>query len=196
MDERDKWRVRVRKIRASGTLWKWWWLHLTVCLNCVLMRNWIVWNRAVYLYKMDLALNNLYWLICHKNNLIFLLFIIPVYIGFYRKIMHTYYYTYVLADVSEPTNDNFPTFTSAESPDWKQPIRTLVSDWSQVYMLSLKRNWPNDIFSHFLVQTFQHFVSILDYASPLCNNWAALKCKHIFLIGRIIMMTSRQNRTI
>ena len=42
-------------------------------INCtwtetVLMLNWIVWNTAVYLYKMDLALNNLQWLICHKTK--------------------------------------------------------------------------------------------------------------------------------
>ena len=30
------------------------------------MLNWIVWNRTVYLYKIDLALNNLQRLICHK----------------------------------------------------------------------------------------------------------------------------------
>ena len=29
---------------------------------------WIIWNRIVYLYKMDLALNNLQKLICHKNQ--------------------------------------------------------------------------------------------------------------------------------
>ena len=30
------------------------------------MLNWIVWNRTVYLYKMDLALDSLQRLICHK----------------------------------------------------------------------------------------------------------------------------------
>ena len=38
-------------------------------LSCVLMLNWIVWNRTVSLYKMELALNNLQCLICHKNQL-------------------------------------------------------------------------------------------------------------------------------
>ena len=37
-------------------------------LNCELMLNWIVCNRTVYVYKMDLALNNLQWLICHKKH--------------------------------------------------------------------------------------------------------------------------------
>ena len=32
------------------------------------MLNWIVWNWTVYLYKMDLALNNLERLICHKTQ--------------------------------------------------------------------------------------------------------------------------------
>ena len=32
------------------------------------MLNWIVWNRTVEMYKMDLSLNNLQWLICHKTK--------------------------------------------------------------------------------------------------------------------------------
>ena len=32
------------------------------------MLNWIVWNRTDYLYKMDLALNNLQRLMCHKTQ--------------------------------------------------------------------------------------------------------------------------------
>ena len=32
------------------------------------MLNSIVWNRTDYLYKMDLALNNLQRLICHKTQ--------------------------------------------------------------------------------------------------------------------------------
>ena len=35
--------------------------------SCLLMLNWIVWNRTDYLYKKNLALNNLQMLICHKN---------------------------------------------------------------------------------------------------------------------------------
>ena len=37
-------------------------------LNYVLIPNWIVWNRTVFMNKMDLALNNLRWLICHKTK--------------------------------------------------------------------------------------------------------------------------------
>ena len=33
-----------------------------------LMLNLIVWNRTVLCIKMDLALNNLQWLICHKTQ--------------------------------------------------------------------------------------------------------------------------------
>ena len=33
------------------------------------MLNWIVWKKTVYMSKMDLALNNLQWLICHKAKL-------------------------------------------------------------------------------------------------------------------------------
>ena len=37
-------------------------------LNCVLMLKWIVWNRTVYMYKMDLALNEQQWLMGHKTK--------------------------------------------------------------------------------------------------------------------------------
>ena len=37
-------------------------------LNCVLMLNWIVWNRTVFCIKMNLALNILQRLICHKTK--------------------------------------------------------------------------------------------------------------------------------
>ena len=44
MDDRGRWRKRVRDIRADGATWWWWWwfkkklfLHLTVCLTCALM---------------------------------------------------------------------------------------------------------------------------------------------------------------
>ena len=30
MNDREKWRVRVRDIRASGTIW-WWWFHINGC---------------------------------------------------------------------------------------------------------------------------------------------------------------------
>ena len=37
-------------------------------LNCVLMLNWIVWNRTVYMYKNGFGINNLLWLMCHKTK--------------------------------------------------------------------------------------------------------------------------------
>ena len=33
-----------------------------------LMLDWIVWNRTVYMYKTDLAVNNLQWLIYYQTN--------------------------------------------------------------------------------------------------------------------------------
>ena len=39
-------------------------IKLYLHLNCVLLLNWIVWNRTIFI-KMDLALNKLQWLICH-----------------------------------------------------------------------------------------------------------------------------------
>ena len=32
------------------------------------MLNCTIWNRTVYMYNTDLALNNLKWLICHKTK--------------------------------------------------------------------------------------------------------------------------------
>ena len=40
-------------------------IELSWNLYCVLMLKWTVWNRIVSMNKMDLALNNLQWLICH-----------------------------------------------------------------------------------------------------------------------------------
>ena len=40
-------------------------IKLYLNLNCVLMLNWIVWNRTIFI-KMDLVLNNLQRLICHN----------------------------------------------------------------------------------------------------------------------------------
>ena len=37
-------------------------------LNCVRMLNCIVWNRTVYMYKIHLALNDLWWLIWHQTK--------------------------------------------------------------------------------------------------------------------------------
>ena len=40
MNDREKWRERVRDIRASGTTW--WWRYICVCV-CVCRRKWIWW---------------------------------------------------------------------------------------------------------------------------------------------------------
>ena len=37
--------------------------------NCVLMLSWILWKKLFIWIKMDLALNNLQWLIYHKTKL-------------------------------------------------------------------------------------------------------------------------------
>ena len=42
-------------------------IKLYLHLNGVLVLNWIVWNRTIFI-KMDLALNNLQRLICHKTQ--------------------------------------------------------------------------------------------------------------------------------
>ena len=42
MNDREKWRERVRDIRARGTTWWWWWLRCKlsylICLLCLLLR--------------------------------------------------------------------------------------------------------------------------------------------------------------
>ena len=42
-------------------------IKLYLHLNCLIILNWIVWNRTIFI-KMDLALNNLQRLICHKTQ--------------------------------------------------------------------------------------------------------------------------------
>ena len=42
-------------------------IKLYLHLNCVFILNWIIWNRTICI-KMDLALNNLQRLICHKTQ--------------------------------------------------------------------------------------------------------------------------------
>ena len=42
-------------------------IKLYLHLNCILMLNWIVWNITIFM-EMDLALNNLQRLICHKTQ--------------------------------------------------------------------------------------------------------------------------------
>ena len=42
-------------------------MKLYLHLNCVRMLNGIVWNRTIFI-KIDLALNNLQSLICHKTQ--------------------------------------------------------------------------------------------------------------------------------
>ena len=37
-------------------------------LDCVLMLNWIVWNKTVNMYKNGFGINNLQWLMCHKTK--------------------------------------------------------------------------------------------------------------------------------
>ena len=56
MNDREKWQERVRDIHASGTTW-WWWM---------------------YMYKKDLTLDNLQWLIWHKtqpNQIIYIYYV-------------------------------------------------------------------------------------------------------------------------
>ena len=48
MNDREKWRERVRYIRAGGATW-WWWMMM------------------IHMYKDYIALNNLQGFICHKT---------------------------------------------------------------------------------------------------------------------------------
>ena len=43
--------------------------HLTECKQkTILILNWIVWNRTVYVYKNGFGINNLQWLMCHQTK--------------------------------------------------------------------------------------------------------------------------------
>ena len=73
INDRKKWRERVRDIRASGTIWWWWW---TVCKKKKRAKAHLQMSstKCVYesymfnIYKEDLFLNNLQYLICHKTK--------------------------------------------------------------------------------------------------------------------------------
>ena len=43
MNDREKWRERVRDIRACGTIWWWWWI-LIICLHSVKWFQVFLWN--------------------------------------------------------------------------------------------------------------------------------------------------------
>ena len=67
------------------------------------MLNWIVFNRTDYLHKMDLALNNLQRLICHKTQQIYS----------YTKVVELPgYLTLVRQSVEEKENSEFKHFLS------------------------------------------------------------------------------------
>ena len=44
MNDREKWREKVRDIRTTSTTWWWWWWWL--------MLNWLFWNRTVLVFKL------------------------------------------------------------------------------------------------------------------------------------------------
>ena len=53
-------------LMLNWIVWNWLFLHLAVCKQKTeLILNWNIWNRTVYI-KMDLALDKLQWLMCHK----------------------------------------------------------------------------------------------------------------------------------
>ena len=80
MNDREKWRERVRDIRASGTTWWWWWWwhtwnHLILCkemssgsFKTVINKICLQIMYLIYTEKEDVALNNLQWLIWYKNQ--------------------------------------------------------------------------------------------------------------------------------
>ena len=57
------WTAWIRTVWINRIAWN----RILWHRNCVLKLNWIVWNRTICV-KMDLALNNLQRLICHKTQ--------------------------------------------------------------------------------------------------------------------------------
>ena len=43
-------------------------IELFFYIEIVLMLNWIVWNRTVYIDKNGFGINNLQWLMCHQTK--------------------------------------------------------------------------------------------------------------------------------
>ena len=43
MNDREKWRERVRHIRAGGTTWWWWWWH--VYARACQKNNWVIYSK-------------------------------------------------------------------------------------------------------------------------------------------------------
>ena len=43
-------------------------MELFFDIETVLMQNWIVWSRIVYMYKNGFNINNLQWLMCHNTK--------------------------------------------------------------------------------------------------------------------------------
>ena len=58
MNDREKWRERVRDIRAGCTTLWWWWVWLDLGLNLDIPDHW----RTIYLYYMD----SIYYRYLHK----------------------------------------------------------------------------------------------------------------------------------
>ena len=65
MNDREKWRERVRDIRASGTTWWWWYIHLYIPVNLC------VWNVCIcaYMHIYICAYMHIYiYIYIYKNN--------------------------------------------------------------------------------------------------------------------------------
>ena len=81
MNDREKWRERVRDIRATSAIWWWWWICMhkqDLALNKL---QWLIWHKIqpnliyliyIYTYKEDLALNYQQWLIYYKIKIVFI----------------------------------------------------------------------------------------------------------------------------
>ena len=65
MNDREKWRERVRDIRATSTTW-WWWWYIYIYIYIYIKRIW--WYIYIYIYKENLVLYSHQWLIYHKCN--------------------------------------------------------------------------------------------------------------------------------
>ena len=64
MNDREKWRERVRDIRAGGTTW-WWWWFVQWFLCCSIILPYATQTKPCSSRSMALTLNNPRRLICH-----------------------------------------------------------------------------------------------------------------------------------
>ena len=107
------------------------------------MLNWIVWNRTVYMYKIDLVLNNLEWLICHKIKTKSLSTIKSFVV--FREMIYLHIYLFLL---SNPEQHNY---------------NSQVSSYLIQFSFGLHHVWSSDSVKIYQIRSFIYKSIFLNY---------------------------------